>query len=307
MTKITDKLLKELKDVIGSATYQNIESDYQEDLNVMDCINKGLRIINYKNLPQGIDNRILNIMLFFRGKLVFFKDEMLGYFALPFARTDEVNAYGVQTKLRPIAVGTQADLLNNKVLTIDEDCVIMRLNDLEIPPLNYAIYYGKKISETIDMIENNNQWLKLPLIFQTTSDKDLDKKHALVIKDVIGEKGVKLPIITDAFNQLKTIEVKPQYLGAELQELKKNWKNDYYEYLGINHHEDKKERLTDDEVERNNEESNINTAKIFEPLQNSIDKINKMFGLDIEIEINKDFRATEQQKTTQTISSLGGN
>ena len=303
--KITNKLLQELIDVIGASTYTGLYADYQNDLNVLDFINKGLRVINFKNLPENIDKRVLMIQLFFRGRLVFFKHDTLGYFALPFARTGGVNINGIQTHLHPVGVGEMANEINDITLEENQNCVIIRLNDLEVPPLLYAVYYGKKVSETLDLIDNNNMWLKFPIIVKSTGDDNLDKKNALVIKEMFEQKGMKFPVISSALNGLELIDVKPQYLGAELQEQKKAWKNDYYEYLGINHHEDKKERLTDNEVANNQEESNVNTMKIYGPLQDSIDKINKMFGLNIEIEINKDIVATETQNISQQISSKG--
>ena len=305
--KITNKLLQELIEVIGeyNYTYTGVYAEYQKDLNVLDFINKGLRIINFKNLPENIDKRVFIIQLFFRGRLVFFKHDTLGYFILPFTRTGGVNINGIQTHLHPVGVGDMANDINQMELEENVNCVIIRLNDLEIPPLLYAIYYGKKVTDTLDLIDNNNMWLKFPIIIKSTGDDNLDKKNALIIKECLDQKGMKFPVVTNALAGLEFFDVKPQYLGAELQEQKKAWKNDYYEYLGINHHEEKKERLTDNEVEHNEEENNINTMKIYGPLQDSIDKINKMFDLNIQIEINKDIMATETQNISQQISSKG--
>lgn len=304
-TSITNKLLEELKSILGEATYSEVYAKWQSDLNVLDFINKGLRILKWKNLPMGIDPRILNINLFFRGKVVLFQHETLGNFALPMVRTGGINAYGIMTHIRPIALGEQSNELNNIELEENIDCVVLRINDLEIPPLLYATYYGRKVSETLDNIDNNNMWLKFPIVIKSTGNEDLDKKNSLVIKEMFEQKGMKFPVITSSLDGIELLNLKPQYFGLELFEQLKCWKNMYYEYLGVNHHEEKKERLTDEEVLNNQEEANVNSNKILQPLKEQIDIANKLFGWNISVELDIENTGLYNQDVRQEISSKG--
>lgn len=304
-TSITNKLLEELKSILGEATYSEVYAKWQSDLNVLDFINKGLRILKWKNLPTGIDPRILNINLFFRGKVVLFPHETLGNFALPMVRTGGINAYGIMTHIRPIALGEQSNELNNMDLEENIDCVVLRINDLEIPPLLYATYYGRKVSETLDNIDNNNMWLKFPIVIKSTGNEDLDKKNSLVIKEMFEQKGMKFPVITSSLDGIELLNLKPQYFGLELFEQLKCWKNMYYEYLGVNHHEEKKERLTDEEVLNNQEEANVNSNKILQPLKEQIDIANKLFGWNISVELDIENTGLYNQDVRQEISSKG--
>lgn len=304
-TSITNKLLEELKSILGEATYSEVYAKWQSDLNVLDFINKGLRILKWKNLPIGIDPRILNINLFFRGKVVLFQHETLGNFALPMVRTGGINAYGIMTHIRPIALGEQSNELNNMDLEENIDCVVLRINDLEIPPLLYATYYGRKVSETLDNIDNNNMWLKFPIVIKSTGNEDLDKKNSLVIKEMFEQKGMKFPVITSSLDGIELLNLKPQYFGLELFEQLKCWKNMYYEYLGVNHHEEKKERLTDEEVLNNQEEANVNSNKILQPLKEQIDIANKLFGWNISVELDIENTGLYNQDVRQEISSKG--
>lgn len=304
-TSITNKLLEELKSILGETTYSEVYAKWQSDLNVLDFINKGLRILKWKNLPMGIDPRILNINLFFRGKVVLFQHETLGNFALPMVRTGGINAYGIMTHIRPIALGEQSNELNNMDLEENIDCVVLRINDLEIPPLLYATYYGRKVSETLDNIDNNNMWLKFPIVIKSTGNEDLDKKNSLVIKEMFEQKGMKFPVITSSLDGIELLNLKPQYFGLELFEQLKCWKNMYYEYLGVNHHEEKKERLTDEEVLNNQEEANVNSNKILQPLKEQIDIANKLFGWNISVELDIENTGLYNQDVRQEISSKG--
>lgn len=304
-TSITNKLLEELKSILGEATYSEVYAKWQSDLNVLDFINKGLRILKWKDLPTGIDPRILNINLFFRGKVVLFQHETLGNFALPMVRTGGINAYGIMTHIKPIALGEQSNALNNSELEENIDCVVLRINDLEIPPLLYATYYGRKVSETLDNIDNNNMWLKFPIVIKSTGNEDLDKKNSLVIKEMFEQKGMKFPVITSSLDGIELLNLKPQYFGLELFEQLKCWKNMYYEYLGVNHHEEKKERLTDEEVLNNQEEANVNSNKILQPLKEQIDIANKLFGWNISVELDIENTGLYNQDVRQEISSKG--
>lgn len=304
-TSITNKLLEELKSILGEATYSEVYAKWQSDLNVLDFINKGLRILKWKNLPTGIDPRILNINLFFRGKVVLFPHETLGNFALPMVRTGGINAYGIMTHIRPIALGEQSNELNNIELEENIDCVVLRINDLEIPPLLYATYYGRKVSETLDNIDNNNMWLKFPIVIKSTGNEDLDKKNSLVIKEMFEQKGMKFPVITSSLDGIELLNLKPQYFGLELFEQLKCWKNMYYEYLGVNHHEEKKERLTDEEVLNNQEEASLNSNKILQPLKEQVDIANKLFGWNISVELDIENTGLYNQDVRQEISSKG--
>lgn len=82
--------------------------------------------------------------------------------------------------------------------------------------------------------------------------------------------------------------------------------NDYYEFLGVAHHEEKKERLTNDEVATNQQENDLNTAKMVDCLRESFDKVNKMFGLNIKVSVNKNANVMNDTDIDSTLASKGG-
>lgn len=307
---VTNKLLQELINVLGRPDVSSTElySAWQNDINIMDLINKGLAMLKFDDLPSGIDPRILAMQLFFKGKVVAFQHDTLGNFMLPMVRTGGLNAYGIMTHINPVAVGEHSIELNTTELEENVNCVVIRMNELEIPPLLYAVYYGGKITETLDLIDNNNMWLKFPIVIKSSGDIDRDKKNALVIKEMFSVKGMKFPVITDSIGGLEIINTKSQYFGIELFEQLKNWTNLYYEYLGVNHHEEKKERLTNDEVIHNNEEANLNTQKILKPLRDCINKANEMFGWNIKVSLNIENTHLSENKVNMLLASanMGG-
>lgn len=298
----TNKITSELVNLFKCDDLSECYSKYQFDLNTLDLINKGTRILKWENLPNGIDNRILSLQLFGRGKVVVFHHKLLGNFALPMVRTGGLNANGFMTHIQPVAVGSTANELNNLMLEENVDCVVFRLNDLEVPPLLYARYYGEKMSNILDNIDTNTLWTSLPMLLKSTGDINKDKKNALIVKEIVELKGLKLPVITDAFSQTEIIPTKSQFFGLELFDMLEQYRGLYNEYLGVKRHETKKERLSVDEVADNSEESNVNANKVIEPLQESVDRANSLFGWNIKVSLNI---ANEDARTNIAVKYIG--
>ena len=108
-----------------------------------------------------------------------------------------------------------------------------------------------------------------PVIF---GDKDLDLKSLQVLK-------------TDA-----------PYVGKDLYELKNEIWNEALTYLGIsNTNTTKKERLIQDEVIRNMGGVIASRYSRLEARREAVDKINDMFGTDIEVNYRQDFREADDE------------
>ena len=64
----TKKIANELNSLFNVTSLEEGYSLYQYDLNVLDFINKGTRILKWENIPTGIDARTLNLQLFRKGR-----------------------------------------------------------------------------------------------------------------------------------------------------------------------------------------------------------------------------------------------
>lgn len=80
--------------------------------------------------------------------------------------------------------------------------------------------------------------------------------------------------------------VKQNFIADDVQLLKRKIINEFLSDIGINNTNlDKRERLTDDEVDANNEEVLFSITHWYENLKEGFTKVNKMFNLNIEIKI----------------------
>jgi len=65
--------------------------------------------------------------------------------------------------------------------------------------------------------------------------------------------------------------------------------NEFFTFLGINNvNSDKRERLITNEVDANNEQIEFSAKIMLDSRKKACEKINKMFNLNIDVELNKE-------------------
>lgn len=297
------KIIQELNSMVATTDLSSLQGKWTKDLHTLDNVNKCLELFTLEGLPTGYDERQIKLALIMRGSLLAFNHETLGKQLLPYVREGGLNPLGFMTHARPV-VNSELAPQFNRSYEIGVDCEILRTNDLEIPMLLYCDYFGTKLSEILAIIKKNNNWCKFPVVIKSSGDIDKDKKNALIVKECIGE-DLAYPVITDSFQGVDIIASKSQYFGLELMRQYREIHNLFYEWAGVNHHEEKKERLTTDEVEQNSEQSDINSSKLINAMKSSLDKINKVLGWNMSVKFN--FKDTNLYKlANQTIELSQG-
>lgn len=283
---------------------KQLEQFGNENLHMLDFANQCFQVFKWNNVPEEIPTRNIEMQLFWHGKIAFIKDDVYGYFMLPFAYCEGLDAYGNYRKLEIISKDNN-NLLNNKVYEIGKNCVVVRDNYLEVPPVNYARYYALKIAELFRVREKNNNYLKLPFIFSSTGDRGKDSKNLFEIQNIMNADNNEIAVISDAFNMLQFFDLKPQYFGAEIQQQIKDLKNEFYTWCGLKHLPiEKRERMIVDEVNIEDEIKNINVSKRHDPREEAVKEINKLFGLNIEVEVNT--FDDEPVKISSVVASVAG-
>lgn len=281
-----------------------IKNKTANNLQSLDMLNVAMKCFNWKNLPEELKRRerLIERFLCMEGKVAMFKHDTRGFYILPFTYVGAVDDYGEYTRIQPISRNSNTQF---KEYTIGEDCVVIRDNELEVAPILYINFHADKIEKLYRTREKNNNFLKLPFIFASTGDRGKDKKNAFEIAQVLGKDENEIAIISDAFEQLKLFDLKPQYFGRELQEQIKDLQNAFFEYLGIKFNSEfKKERMSVEEVNMAEERCMVHLKKRLDPRENACEQINKMWGLNIEVEPNK-FNE-EIVKTTDVVASVAG-
>lgn len=248
-----------------------------------------ITMFEWKNLPDSIDERFLELTLFTDGHAVFFKDKELDEFlALQCLIKGRLNVYRIPIERRAFAVGGY-----NYDLNID-DSVIIYNNYLRTNSYRMCVMYAKKLYNLDRIIDVNANAQKTPVLIKTSEQQRLSVQNAYKEWDgnqpvIYGDKALD----TNAFGVLKT---DAPYISDKIYQLKTQYWNEALTYLGIsNLNIQKKERLVSDEVVRSQGGTIASRYSRLEARRQAADKINKMFGLNIEVDYRQDFREADDE------------
>lgn len=226
-------------------------------------------------------SRFLELALYDFGRACFIKDDELGYMALRVNPSDTLNVYQLPTKVQAWSIGYQ------KQFDFDEVVYIMN-NELQIPTARTINQFAYRLYETERTIDVNLIAQKTPVLIEG------DTKTILTLKNVYMQYSGNTPFIFgnkqfDMSNKINVLNTNAPYLIDKLELHKHEIWNEMLTYLGIdNANTDKKERLITDEVESNNEVINYYLNCFYKTRKSACDEINKKFGLNIELQLNKE-------------------
>ena len=226
-------------------------------------------------------SRFLELSLYEDGKGVFVKDDELGYMALKVNPSDKLNVYMLPVKIMAWSIGY------NKQFAFDDVVYIMN-NELQKPTREFMELFAYRLYETERTIDINLQAQKTPILIEG------DTKTILTLKNVYMQYSGNTPFIFgnkqfDISNKLNVLKTDAPFVIDKLDIHKHQIFNDALTVLGIdNANTDKKERLITNEVESNEQLITYYLNCYYKTRKKACDDINKKFGLNISIELNKD-------------------
>ena len=250
-----------------------------------------ISMFEWKNLPDSVDPRFLELTLFTDGQAVFFEDEVMGYLALQNAMGGGFDVYRIPTNRRAYAVnGYQKQLDEN-------DSVIIYNNYLHTNSMLDVQMFAKRLYNLDRAIDVNANAQKTPILLLCDDSERLTLENMYMQYDgnkpvIKGVKGLN----PNAFTVLKT---DAPYVADKLYQLKTQIWNEALTYLGIsNMNITKKERLISDEVARNQGGTIASRYSRLQARREACKKINEMFGLDIWCDYREDFQEIDNDNDT---------
>lgn len=248
-----------------------------------------ISMFEWKNMPDTVDTRYLELMLFQDGQVVFFEDEALGELTLQVAGNGKYDIYGIPRKRRAYGNnGYQNSDLNEK------NSVIIFNNMLHLNSMLPCIDYAEKLYDLDQSIMINAKAQKTPVLITCP------EKKRLTMKNVYMQYDGNQPFIfgTDEFDpkSLQVLKTDAPFVADKLYQLKTQVWNEALTYLGIsNTNTQKKERMLTDEVIRNMGGTIASRYSRLNARRDACDKINKMFGLNIECNFREDYREADDE------------
>lgn len=250
-----------------------------------------ISMFEWKNLPDTVDPRFLELTLFSEGQAVFFLDEDIGFLALQNAAYGNLDVYRIPTIRRAYAAnGYQRDLS-------DKDSVIIFNNYLHTNSMLDVQMFSKRLYNLDRAIDVNANAQKTPVLIIC------DESQRLTMENIYKQYDGNAPVIFGNRNinagDLKTLNTGAPYVCDKLYELKTQIWNEALTYLGIsNINITKKERLVTDEVTRNQGGTIASRYSRLQARREACEKINAMFGLNIWCDYREDYQKIDNANDT---------
>jgi hypothetical protein len=254
-----------------------------------------MSMFKWKNLPDTVDERYLELGLFSSGCMVFFKDDVIGELALNMTYQGGFDIYGEPTRRRAYSRYNQFQTTLDKGNSVIIWNNMLRTNSaLDVQMFAYRLYNLDRI------VDINANAQKTPVLITC------DEKQKLTMKNLYMQYEGNCPVIFGDSNldikSLSVLKTDAPFVSDKIYDLKVKIWNEALTYLGIsNINSTKKERMITDEVIRNQGGTIASRYSRLESRRRAVKKINKMFGLNITVDYREDFQNTEIENNT-----LGG-
>lgn len=275
-----------------------IENTEQYGNYLMMLTELSIAMFDWKNLPETVNSRFLEMTLFSNGQAVFFKDEDLDfekktgvpddsdggtYLALQVSMNGRLNVYREPVSYTAYAVNSYYKPLDNT------NSVIVYNNMIHTNAIMIAKIFARRLWNLDRIIDVNANAQKTPVA--VVCDESERLTYLNLFKEVDGNAPVIFGSKNIDLNNLKSINMQAPYVADKLYQLKTQYWNEALTYLGISNVSfQKRERMISDEVIRSQGGTIASRYSRLQSRREACDKINKMFRLNIDCDFREDFR-----------------
>lgn len=293
-----------------TSNYKFEDSLMVNDATYIDYLNRFRRIalsmFEWVNLPKSMDSRYLEQCLYYMGQASLLYDKKYGFINTKCAGSGYVNIYGLPDKfncysygfnsMRKLYVGlnpmlTEAQKENQK----NYECVLVMNNWDRTPTAGSMELFAWRLYLAQRTCDVNISGQRFPVMVVG------DEKQRLMLENLYSQYDGNQPFIFGNKNQLnedmlKAIKTDSPYVADKITEYKKEIWNEALTYLGINNISvQKKERLTENESNENNELVNLNLQSMLAPRLEACRQFNEKYGLtgtdkEISVRVRSDLK-----------------
>lgn len=249
-----------------------------------------LSMFEWVNLPKSMDARYLEKCLFYNGQAAILKDSKYGFINTKAAANGYVNIYGLPTKINCFSYSYQSirtlytgldPILTDKQFEYQKnnECILVMNNEDRLPTAGSLELFAWRLYNADRTCDVNIQAQKTPVMIV------MDEKQRLTMMQLYNQYNGNMPFIfgdknlLNDGNKIESITTQAPYIVDKISEYKKEIWNEALTYLGINNiARDKKERLTENESNENNELVNLNLQAMLIPRIRACKQFNEKYG-----------------------------
>ena len=265
------------RNFIDSATKNNITFQYYYNR----LTELAISMFEWKNLPESVDPRFLELTLFSDGMCIFFRDEVMGELALQTMIGGNLSVYRIPKIRRAYATNGY-----NKKLD-ENDSVIIFNNMIHTNSIRDIEMFAQRLYNIDRTIDVNINAQKTPILITCNENERLTMKN--IYKEFDGNSPVIYANKGFDPKSVNVLKTDAPLVADKLYQLKTQIWNEALTYLGIsNINVQKKERLLQDEVTRNLGGTIASRYPRLEARKQACQQINKMFELNIDVDYRDD-------------------
>lgn len=287
---------KKEKTLFGESAITN-NFTYMQYLNRLTELS--VSMFEWKNLPPTVDARYLELHLFETGSMVYFDDDVIGNLCLDCIPSGRLDVYGNPVLRRAYSVYN-----NYQKLLKESNSVIIWNNYLHTNSILEVKMFAKRLYNLDRIIDVNANAQKTPILIQGTEQQRLTLNNLYKEFDgnspfIFGDKNLDL-------NSLKCLQTGAPYVCDKLYNLKQMYWNEALTYLGINNTgAQKRERMLAIEGSQAQGGTISSRYSRLQSRREAVEKINAMFGTNIEVNYREDFMCIYDGQGVNTTEGEG--
>lgn len=254
-----------------------------------------ISVFKWNNLPETIDPRFLEIVLFWQGFGVWFTDEIMGQLFLPMATCSNFDVYGYPRERQAVSYDYTSRMLT------PADSVLMYDNSSRMPIAATIKLFAQRLYQLDGAIDVNCSAQKTPVIILCDKQEQLSLENLYMQYEgnmpvVFGSKNLNL----DGFKVLKT---DAPFVADRMQVIKRQLLEEVLTILGVEANtNDKAERLVSNEITSNMGSTEALRLNRLKSRQLAAERINRIFGTNISVEFDSNLQLAQIMNGDRTDS-----
>ncbi len=265
-----------------------------------------MSIFNWNNLPNSLPEREIELNILLTGHCVIFdkNDEIVTQCTTVFGNENSIYYYPTKAVYANpkigygyLNIGKNSEIIYNTPLQNN----IFYLNS-DGSMLTFIQRYARQLADiesTINIYMVNTRAVSFPTASNDNVKSSLDKFFDSI---AIGKRAV----ISDnaIIEQFRNVDITRSTFRDGINDLliaRDKILEQFYRDIGVKFYNPKKAQVTEDEVESNNQLLLISLKDMLKEREYGLERVNKMFGTNITVEISEEFKQLDENVSHETL------
>ena len=238
-------------------------------------------------IPENWDLNYFRYLLFHWGSMAVIYTNEFGWVDQPYS----VEKININYNPEIIRVYNQF-IKEEKTGIVGVNCGIVKIFDDYFSIDDLVTHYAEKLASVDRAVDVNLMNSNVTVLLKANDKKEADTLKTAYAEATTGKPfvAVNKSLVDDGEIATFFPGVATNYIADKLLQTRRGIVNEFLTEIGIrNANYDKKERLNSQEVSENNDETSAIISIIFDNINQSFERINKISGLNLTVELNYNY------------------